>query len=272
MMSFLDAILLGIIQGLTEFLPVSSSGHLAVAQHFLGLHGDNLAFDVAVHFGTLLSVLVIYRKVVGQLVSENIQYIKTRKITPGVHLLFLMFIASIPAAVVGIGFQEQFEAMFSDLRAVIVGFFITGAALYVSQFRAKGQMGSHFLEKIESADKISVKQAIWVGLAQALAITPGISRSGSTIAAGLLSGLNRSTSALFSFMIAMPAIFGAGLLHLRHIGSLDSRGLAIFGVGMLTSFVTGIIGLKVVLSFVKEGRLHYFSFYVWGLALILFLS
>lgn len=268
-MSFLDAMILGLVQGLTEFLPVSSSGHLTVAQHFLGLLNENLAFDVAVHFGTLLSVLVVYRKVVLQLVTENLIYIRTRKVTSGVKLFGLMVIGSIPAAFAGIFFKKQFEDMFSSLNTVIFGFCVTGLIMFMTKFKARGQMGSHFVEKFEKAEKISFRDAIVVGLAQAMAITPGISRSGSTIGAGLFVGLDRSTAALFSFMLAIPAIFGAGLLHLRHVSSLSSHEMMIFLVGTVTSFLTGIVSLKIVLSFLKEGRLHYFSYYVWALALFL---
>ena len=152
---------------------------------------------------------------------------------------------------------------------VIGGFYFTGLALFISQRHAKGQMGGHFVEKMDNVDHIKISQALIVGAAQALAITPGVSRAGTTIAAGLMTGMNRSTAAFFSFMLAIPAIFGASLLELRHMSEFSSEEIKVFGFGLLVSFMAGLIGLKLVLAFVKEGRLHYFSYYVWTLATLL---
>ena len=268
-MSFLDAILLGMIQGLTEFLPISSSGHLVVAQHFLGIKENQLTFDVAIHFGTLLSVLFVYKDVVLQILLENLAYARTKQVTPAVKLLAMVLIGTVPAAIVGLGFKHQIELLFTNLNVVIGGFMVTGTLLILTQFKARGQMGGHFVEKFSNAEKINMKSAWIVGITQAVAITPGISRSGSTIAAGILTGMDRATSALFSFMLAIPAILGAAILQLRHLEALSAQDLAVFAAGTVTSFIFGIISLKVVLSFIREGRLHYFGYYVWALAAFL---
>jgi undecaprenyl-diphosphatase len=271
-MTTLDSIILGAVQGITEFLPVSSDGHLSVFQYFMGLTEHNLSFDIAVHFGTLLSVLTVYRKTLFQITSQIFSFLVTRKMNASARLAALVVVASVPAAVVGIGFKEFFEQLFTNIHAAIFGFVVTGFFLIMTAVRGRGQMGSHFVEHLENVHKISFAQAIAIGAAQAAAIAPGISRSGLTISTGLILGLDRSTAAFFSFMMAIPVIAGAVLLEARTILQMQPEDLRLFAVGVVTSYFVGLLGLKLVLTFVRQGRLHYFAFYVWALAAYLYIK
>lgn len=267
-MGIFEAVVLGAIQGLTEFLPVSSSGHLAVAQHFLGELTQSLTFDIAVHVGTVLSVLTVYFKALKRVLSDAFEFLKSRKLTVGAQLVVLVFLGSIPAAIVGIGFKSFFESLFSNLWAVDIGFIITGAVLFATRKVPESGSDRSFFE---IDDKIEIRwwQALGVGVAQAIAIVPGISRSGSTIGAGILLGVDRRSASLFSFMLLVPAVLGAALLELRHVQTFGPDQLKILLVGVVVSYGVGLVGLKVVLNFVKRGRIHYFSYYLWALAIIL---
>ena len=268
-MSLLSAIILGIVQGLTEFLPVSSSGHLTVFQHFLGEIEASLTFDIAVHVGTVLSVLTIYNKTIRNLISDIIKGCLNRELNGGSQLALWVIIGTIPAGLVGVFFKSHIEAMFESLWVVTVGFTFTSLLLFFSRNKGSGKMGSDFLE-LNGTPEIHWRQALLVGCAQAFAIIPGVSRAGSTIAMGLIVGMDRKTSALFSFMLAIPAILGAAVLQLGEVNEFGSHELQVLLTGILVSYVVGMAGLKLVLAFVKEGRMHYFSYYLW--ALILFLS
>jgi len=265
-----DSIILAIAQGISEFLPISSSGHLVVLQYFLGIKEHNLSFDIAVHLGTLASVLTIYRKNITEIFVNTIEAAKKRQVNASARLVGLVLVASVPAAVLGIGFKSFFAGLFESINAVIVGFVITGFFLMLTAIRGRGQMGSHFVENIEKANKITFWQAIVVGCAQAVAIAPGISRAGMTISSGIIIGLDRSTAAFFSFMMAIPVIAGAGLLEARNLVAMSAAEMQVFAVGILTAYIFGIIGLKLVLTFVRQGRLHFFALYVWALALFLY--
>jgi undecaprenyl-diphosphatase len=181
-------------------------------------------------------------------------------------------VASLPAAVIGIGFKAFFEQLFTSIHAAIFGFVVTGFFLILTAVRARGQMGSHFVEHLENVHKISFAQAIAIGAAQAAAIAPGISRSGLTISTGLILGLDRSTAAFFSFMMAIPVIGGAVLLESKAILQMQAADLQLFATGVVTSYLVGLLGLTLVLSFVRQGRLHYFAFYVWALAAFLYIK
>jgi undecaprenyl-diphosphatase len=264
-MTFLESILLGLVQGLTEFLPVSSSGHLAVFQHFLGHLSQSLSFEVAAHVGTVLSVLTVYFKPVRRVLKDLITFLKSGKRTPGAQLAGLVILGSVPAGIFGVGFKSVFEQMFQSLWVIIAGFICTGIILYLTKNLKEEPLGKDFLDFDETL-KIRWWQALLIGSAQAVAITPGISRSGSTIASGILVGLDRRTSAMFSFMLAIPAILGAGLLEARELDRLGSQELQMLLLGLVVSFIVGVIGLKLVLGFVRRGRIHYFSYYLWALA------
>lgn len=265
-MSLIEAILLGAMQGITEFLPVSSSGHLAVLHYFFGNSPDNLVFDIAVHIGTALSVVVVYRSILKQIIIDLYRYLRFKEQNVGSKLALYVVIGSLPAAVVGIFFKDYFVAAFSNLNVVIAGFIFTGIILFMTRSR-----------KVDSSDFLSLgiktdvnpKRAIIIGLSQAFAILPGVSRSGSTIAAGLFTGLSNKEAALFSFLLALPAIFGAGLLQIKDLQHFNTHQLFILVCGLLTSFTVGFFALKLLLKFVQKGRIYFFSYYLWSLAFAL---
>lgn len=264
-MDYLSTALLGIIQGLTEFLPVSSSGHLAIGQAFLDLKENTLILDIALHFGTLLSVLTVYWRPIKKILGAVFK--KFGKKTPELRYIGLVIVGCVPVGIVGTLFKSWFESLFHNLNIVGFCLLVTGFVLFFTKCKSDSAV-SLDLEVADHAKDITYKQALLIGLAQAFAIFPGISRSGSTIACGLYVGLNRSQAASFSFFLAIPVILGALLLQIRDVpGSLD---LAPLLFGVLISYLAGLAGLLGVLYFLKKGRLHVFSPYLWlvGIALL----
>lgn len=265
-MDFLQAVVLGVVQGLTEFLPVSSSGHLVLFQKFLGIQEHSLIFDVAVHLGTLASVVTVYFKFIKETTVSGMQSLKTKTMSSELKLILFIVAATIPTAIIGLSFKSTFEALFSNITAVGVCLVITGFLLLLT--RGKGSAtqlnGKAFLGfSIEDLNTLSWQKAVLIGLAQAGAIAPGISRSGTTIAIAILLGLPRNLAALFSFMLAIPAILGAGVLQLKDITHLDSQDLMGLGVGFIVAYLAGLAGLLGILHFVKKGRLEVFTVYLW---------
>lgn len=271
----IDAILLGAVQGLTEFLPVSSSGHLVLGQKYLGIAEHDLLFDLMAHIGTLLAVILVYRQVVGNIAKDVFLSLRSRKYTPGAHLLWLMFVASVPTGIIGVTFKTQFEALFHQVDAVAYCLAITGLILLVQRFFRKSQTdsGSFTNIKIDEAFFYGFPwwKAVLIGLAQSMAIAPGISRSGMTISMALVLGLAGPRAALFSFLIAIPAIVGASLLQLREI-VLHETMWSVQLTGLGSALIFGWLGLWSVLKVVKQQRLEFFSLYLWTLSFsVLFL-
>ncbi|MCP3874991.1 MAG: undecaprenyl-diphosphate phosphatase [Desulfobacteraceae bacterium] len=272
-MELYQGIILGILQGLTEFLPVSSSGHLVLGQLFFGITESQLIFDISVHVGTLLAIVVVYASDIRAiLVSVFGCLLKALSFKPITHLLkedqnlklaMFIIIGSIPTAAIGL-FLKQFEhVLFSS--PVLVGFMLilTGTILWLSR-------NFYFSENKKA--KFNVKQAIIIGISQGLAVIPGISRSGTTIATGMFLGLNRHTAAKFSFLLSIPAIVGAEILSIRDI---ISDGLTIDPVTIyatIASFIVGLIALKILLSLVHAGRFHLFAPYCWFAGAMVLLS
>lgn len=249
-MSFLEAIILGIVQGLTEFLPVSSSGHLELGKALLGdtsLPQESMMFTIVLHFATALSTLVIYRKEVTRIVAGLFQFRNNDETRFSLKIILSM----IPAAAVGVFFNEEIEQLF-DRQIVLVGLmlWITGLLLFIAD-RAKN-----------TSRDVSVKHSIVIGIAQAIAILPGISRSGATISTSVLLGIDRTKAASFSFLMVVPLILGKiakdlmdGAVHFS-----DDQ-LHILGVGFLAAFVTGLFACKWMISLVRNAQLAYFSYY-----------
>ncbi len=261
--SALSAAILGLLQGLTEFLPVSSSGHLVLFQQFLSVSGDEVLFDLVLHLGTLLPVLFFYRKEVKTLITDPIsgegQFIQR----PGVQMLGLLILATIPTAIIGLALEDYFEALFSRPAALAITFTITGVLLFSTRYFGDGGHG---------IAKMKPWQAIVLGVAQGAAITPGISRSGTTIAVALFLGLKREDAARFSFLMSVPAILGAVVLKLVKLdeasaGSLDPTSLT---VGFLVALVSGYFALVLLVGLVKRGGLPYFALYCWLAAIASF--
>ncbi|MCX6827216.1 MAG: undecaprenyl-diphosphate phosphatase [candidate division Zixibacteria bacterium] len=244
-MSYFDAILLGFIQGLTEFLPVSSSGHLVLAEHLLHTKMPGVAFELVLHCGTLLSVLVYFRrKIWGLLKSFFISGMTNER-----KLAYYLIIGSIPAGVAGIFFKEFFERIFSSPWVTSAMLVITGVILLATAM-------------VKVGDKnINTMRSLIIGLGQAIAILPGISRSGTTIATGLFAGVNPVTAAEFSFLLSIPAITGAVTLKFKNLMAVNS---AIGGqcfVGAVIAFILGLLAIYLLLDIVKRGKFKYFGIY-----------
>ncbi|MEC8422431.1 MAG: undecaprenyl-diphosphate phosphatase, partial [Myxococcota bacterium] len=197
------AAVLGVVQGVTEFLPVSSSGHLVLFQQWLPPVGDHVAFDLVLHLGTLVPVLFVYRDELLGIPRDILGGEGPLLQRTGVRLLMLMTIGSIPTAAIGLVFQDVFEQLFANPVSVGVAFAVTGFVLFATRYIRQGDA---------TEDSTRWWQAVMVGIAQGIAITPGVSRSGSTIAAGLLLGFKREFAARYSFLLSIPAISGAFLL------------------------------------------------------------
>lgn len=263
-MTWIEALLLGIVQGLTEFLPVSSSGHLEIGKVLLNVEvKENLSFTVLVHFATVLSTIVVFRKEIGDLIRGLLAFRwndETRYVS---KILFSM----IPVLFVGVFFREEVESLFSgNLTLVGAALLLTAALLLSAQLMKAG------------AKKIPFLDALLMGMAQAMAVIPGISRSGATIATGLMLKNDRSQVARFSFLMVLLPIIGAALLDLRDMvsssGSAASSSLSPAGllVGFLAAFISGYLACRWMIQLVKRGKLYWFALYcaIVGMAAIIF--
>ncbi len=264
-MNLIKSIILAILQGLTEFLPISSSGHLVLAQHLLGVKKSGIDFEVFVHFGTMLSVLVIFRKdIIEILRSFFTKILNFNKLKANVQndenfkTALLIIWASIPAGIVGILFEDKIEIVFQNPKLTSLFLIITGLILFSTRF-AKNNPTKDF-------DFIS---SLFVGIAQAFAILPGISRSGTTITTGMLVGINGVKSARFSFLLSIPVIFGATLLKTTEIfqhSLFDKIPLLLFS--SLIAFISGYIAIKFLLKLISRGNFNLFSYYCLLIGLI----
>ena len=260
-----EAAFLGVVQGLTEFLPISSSGHLVAFQQFLGLRNPELLFDVVVHGGTLLAVLLVYGRDLWQIAGELLAAIPQLRRGTGVRTLWerrphirlaaYLLLGTVPAAVAGLLFQKTLEQAFGSLLSVGCMLLITGAVLYATRFReGPGR----------DLEDLSLRDCLVIGVAQAIALLPGISRSGITIATGLFCGLRRDLSARFSFLLSVPAILGAVLLQVYEVrGTVESTAEGPLLIGGLTALVTGYFALRLLLRIVQRGQLFHFAYYCW---------
>ncbi len=252
------------MQGLTEFLPVSSSGHLVIFQKILGFKESGIVFEVAVHVGTVLSILTVYFKVLKSYIKELGQGLVRREVNRSIRLSALLIAGSIPTAIMGLSLKDLFEELFHSSFAVGVSLCITGLILFLTKFKRE-QSDSVKVGAIDlsMAERISFLQAVLMGVAQGCAITPGISRAGSTISAGIISGIERNTAASFSFIMSVPAVLGAALLQLKDLNEFNMDYLILLLIGLISSYITGLLGLLLVLKIVKQGRIELFSYYLW---------
>ena len=247
-MDFLDALILGILQGITEFLPVSSSGHLVLGQKLLGINVPGNAFEVILHIGTLMSILVVFWPDIHSLLNDIKDY-QTRT------YIFTLLLGTMPAIIVGLSLKDQIALMFDNSHSVALALIVTGIILISSKW---------FLNK---KSDLTLIKGFNIGLAQALAIIPGISRSGVTICTGLAMGLSTKEAARFSFLLAIPAISGAGILTAMDIDKI-SLGMDVIFVGFLSSFLVGWAALKWLLNLLKTGKFHWFGVYCLLLGII----
>lgn len=256
-----QALVLGVVQGLTEFLPVSSSGHLVLFQNLFGMKEPMLAFDVALHAGTLVAILIYFKRETSEVLTGFWKCL-LRCLCPcrcvsasndgSEKLWILIGLTLIPTAVVAVLFKSYFESSFSDLASVGWQWIIMGVFLIASVKIPEGH------RKIEA---IGVWRSIWIGFAQALALIPAISRSGSTILAGMALGIKREDAARFSFLISIPAIAGATVLELRHGGAYFSENLGPVSIGFLASALSGYAVIKWLMGVIQKGRFSAFGYY-----------
>ena len=261
-MNIFQAAVLGIVQGLTEFLPVSSSGHLVFAQHLLGFDGPLLAFDVVLHVGTLLAVFVYFREDVGNMIRQCFLFLFHLPGSKNAGILLREYpytvisgwviLATLPTALIGFIFHDAFEVMFGSLSGVGIGWLVFGIVLILSR---KIQNGSRTLSQMNLWD------ALLIGTLQGVAIIPSISRSGATIIAGMLAGIQKNEAARFSFLLSIPAIFGAALLELKGgIGLAQTSG-AVVASGLIASAVVGYLSIAFLLRLIQRGNFFLFGFY-----------
>lgn len=241
-----QAALLGLVQGLTEFLPISSSGHLVLFNHFLGVMDESIVFEIAVHLGTLIAVLVYFRKDLAMVIVDFFRG------GPGRRVGWMLILAMVPTAIIGFGFKDFFESMFSAPRYASAGLLFTSLILFLSE---RVRSGSRKLTGIRWID------ALIIGTLQGLAIMPGVSRSGSTIAAGLFVGLERDAAARFSFLLAIPAILGAALLHAKDFATLPSEMVVPSTIGFIVAMVSGYAAIWLLMSIIRRSKLYVFVVY-----------
>ena len=260
-MNILEAIILGLVQGLTEFIPVSSSGHLVLLHRLLDTH-SGLAFDVALHIGTFLALVSIFWRDILSLARSI--FIKS----PQTRLAWLLALATIPAVISGMLLESRAESSFRSPLLVGVNLILVALLMLAAERYALKRQQS----KLE---RLKPLQAIFIGLAQAVAVIPGISRSGSTITAGIFTGLDRVAATRFSFLLAMPITFGAILKVLSDGDTLNQVGqeASLFAVGIITAFLSGIFAIKFLLKYLSKHSLSVFAYYriALGIAVIVLL-
>jgi undecaprenyl-diphosphatase len=275
-MSWLQALLLGLVQGLTEFLPVSSSGHLMIFRDLLGVDGDGfMDFTVTVHLATVLSTVIVFWKPIARLLSGLFKFTYNDE----TDYVFKIVVSMVPIAIVGLLFKDQVETLFGDnLFTVAVCLVITAVLLFLSdqsgrRVRTAPEEGT---SSSAARNGISYWQALVVGLSQAVAVAPGLSRSGTTIATGLLCGVRRDVMAQFSFLMVLVPIVGEQLLDVLDMfsaaapagGGVSAVSLV---VGFAAAFISGLFACKVMVGIVKKARLTWFALYCLVVALLLFI-
>lgn len=263
-MDAMQAVMLGIIQGLTEFLPISSSGHLVLFQRLFGITEPALFFNISVHVGTLLAVILFFRKeiqnIIGALIGGTGRVVRKEAglgeimAEDDVRMGVLIVVGSVPTAILGLLFNEAADLLFSSVAIVGWMLIVTGTFLWITRWVSK---------EGEGMEGLATRNAFIIGTVQGLAILPGISRSGATISAGLFLGLNRETAARYSFLLSIPAILGAEMLALKDVTS-ETAGVNLTTLaGAVTAAITGYCALVFLLFVIRKGRLHMFAPYCW---------
>ena len=267
---FLKSLLLGIIQGLTEFLPVSSSGHLVIAEHLLGVNEPGVVMEVSLHLGTLVAVFIYFRREILSLIksfflwlgsllghgpnfSED-EYTKWRR---DLAVVLGIILGSIPTGIIGVLGKKRFEELFDRVDAVGAFLIVTAILLTLGDWAARRAAKSG----IEGEFAPSWWKSILIGIFQGVAIAPGISRSGATVSGGLILGLEPVSAARFSFLLGIPAILGAAVLSVKDIESVPSSELAGYVGGALVAVAAGCLGIAVLIGTLRRGKLNWFALY-----------
>jgi len=242
-MTIFEAIISGMMQGVTEFLPISSSGHLVLLHNFLGLSKPSIFFDICLHVGTLGAVMIYFRKEIFLIIRER-----------NFFMISCLVIGTIPAIITAFLFKEHIELFFVRPRMVAVMFIVTALVLFGGQY---------CLRTRDKKRKVSRRGAFLIGLAQAVAILPGVSRSGTTISAALALGVEQETAFRFSFLLAIPAIMGAACYQALNIGPSDISMAEIpeYAVGTIVAFLVGLLALPLLLKVIRSRRLYVFGVY-----------
>lgn len=269
-MGYIESVVLGLVQGLTEFLPVSSSGHLALLQHFFGVRSDSvMIFTVMLHVGTLVSVFIMYRSDIWILIKELFLTIKDLFTGKGLRLQerpmrklgVMIIVATIPTTVMGLGLNKFFEALNTNIPAIGIAWIVTGFLLFFADRTGDGS---------RNIEKMNFRNGVFIGVMQGIAICPGISRSGSTMVGGLLTGLEREFAVKFAFLISIPTILGAAVLEIPQALNATASGSMEAGpmlAGIVVAAVSGVLAIKAMIKVVVAQKLKYFSYYVWALGI-----
>lgn len=273
-MTYFEAVLLGLVQGLAEFLPISSSGHLALLQQFFGVEEDKvLLFAVLLHVGTLISVFIVYWKDIWELICElglTIMDLCTGKglrldQRPVRKLGVLIIIATIPTGIIGIVGGDFFDSLYNSVIPIGIGLLITGCLLVAAERMGTSRRG---------LEQMNFRNAFFIGLVQGIAICPGISRSGSTLFGSLICNLERKFAVKFVFLISIPSILGSAVLELPDAiaAGIDPSLIGPILVGMAVAAVSGLVAIKTMIKIVSDKKLSWFSWYVWilGAAVVLY--
>lgn len=271
-MGFIESFFLGVLQGIAEFLPISSSGHLAVAKELLHLRDVPMFYDIILHIATLLAIFIVYWKTIWRLITTAVRFI-FRKTTEAdksdLNFIAAVLIATFFTAVIGFALKDLVENL--PVKIISLLFIVTGILLLVCDKFAENKTAVASVAVENKNTTIKLRSAVIVGIVQGLAVFPGISRSGSTISAGLLCGIRRSRIAEFSFILSIPSILGAFILDL--VGSRTvplNVGIGELAVGFIAALLTGIISLKLLTKLLQKAKLKVFSFYLIPFGIILF--
>lgn len=262
-MSLIEAIILGLVQGLTEFLPVSSSGHLVLVQKAMAVEDSGITFEILVHFATLLSVVIYFWKVLWKMLLSILPPFRP-ELARERKMIGLLAIGTVPAVVVGLTFRDTFEQVYENPIVVSLLLLVTGSVLFLPRLLAARK---------KEGSEVKLPSAIAMGIGQAIAILPGISRSGSTIVAGMISGTKSEDAAEFSFLLAIPAIAGAMVLAVKDMVSegIETALLTNYIAGGIMAFLSGLIAIYSVLAAVRKGRFEWFAYYCFAAGIGFFL-
>ena len=269
-MSYIEAIVLGLVQGLAEFLPISSSGHLALLQQWFGIEEDNvLLFAVLLHVGTLISVFIVYWKDIWELIKELFITIKDLFTGKGLRLEerpvrklgVMIIVATIPTGIIGLLFNDFFDSLYNSVIPIGIGLIVTGILLVVAERTGRSNRG---------VNQMNYRNALFVGTIQGIAICPGISRSGSTLFGSLLCNLDRTFAVKFVFLISIPSILGSAILEAPAAieSGIQMADIGPILVGMAVAAISGLVAIKTMIKIVSGKKLSYFSYYVWILGAI----
>ena len=266
-MKLYDTLILALLQGVTEFLPISSSGHLVLIQHLLGLKDVPILYALILHLGTTVAVILVYRKIIGEIVRDFVRWtikgvIEKKELYKGgnVKLLLYILVSVSVTGITGTLFKDTLSSFFYRPRYALLFLAITGCVLLMTLFISGGE---------KDIKRVSITFPLVIGATQAFALLPGVSRSGTTIAAGLFLGAHRAFAASFSFLLAIPSVFGASLFEIitnhEHSGMGSEYGILF--IAFMVSLLTGYLSLKLLIRFVVRGKIYFFSIYCFAFSI-----